>query len=194
MPIKILHSNHVELVGTGYVLLTSPHKSSPVEIYPGNLVEDTALSSRAYAIIGKNNPTTNDEPVNAALGEITERINEIVKENGIKCILEIHSKQEPGIYIQTGEGKTCSEETATLILNQLSKNYRVTIDQQPQAPSGQSPTITGKKFVLQTVSVSIGSDDLALNRDKLVDQLAELVGMLNVRLGFDPARQPVPEG
>src|SRR5262249_45514838 len=94
MPIKILHQNHTELVGTGYVLLTSPQTSGSDQLYPTHIVEDAALSSRAYAAIGKNNRATDDEQVRTAGRETSERINEIVQENGIKCILEICAKQE----------------------------------------------------------------------------------------------------
>jgi len=193
LPIKILHPNHTEVVGTGYVLLTTPHTTVPVELYPGTIVEDVALSSRACAVIGKNNPASNEERIHAARQEITERTSEIVKENGIKCVLEINSKTEPGLDILTNQGKTCSQETANLILTLLSKSFHVTIDQQPQTHETKGSSAPTRNLDPQYVSVSIGSDELAMSRDKLVDQLTELVGLLNVRLGFDPARQPTPE-
>ena len=197
MPIKILHPNHTELVGTGYVLLTTPNTTGQVELYSGPITEDAALSSRAYAIIGKNNPHDSEHQAQI-LQELRDRINNIIDENRTKCVLEIRSKQDPGIEVQTGPGKTCSEEISNLIHSFLSKNFPVSLDR--ESLESQSKSLTGLErknqdgtFAVQSVRINIGSEELAMRRDKLVDQLAELVGMLNVRLGFDPAREPVVE-
>jgi len=197
LPIKILHRNHTELVGTGYVLLTALNTTGPVELYPGPVAEEAALSSRAYAIIGKNNAHDSDHQAQV-LQELKERINGIIDENRVKCVLELRFNQDPGIEIQTGPGKTCSEEISNLIHSFLSKNFPVSLDHEPL--ESQSKSLTGLErknqdgtFAVQSVRINIGSEGLAMRRDKLVDQLAELVGMLNVRLGFDPASEPVVE-
>jgi len=196
LPIKILHQNHTELVGTGYVLLTTPNTAGPVELYLGPVAEDAALSSRAYAIIGRNN-AHDSEPQAPVLQEMRDRINSIIDENRIKCILEIRSKQDPGIEIQTGPGKSCSEEISNLIHSFLSKNFPVSLDH--ESLESQSKSLTGLErknqdgtFAVQSVRINIGGEELSM-RDKLVDQLAELVGVMNVRLGFDPASEPVVE-
>ena len=197
MPIKILHRNHTELVGTGYVLLAAGNTTGPVELYPGPIAEDVALSSRAYAIIGKNNAHDNELQA-SILQELRDRINSIIDENRIKCILEILSKQDPGIEIQTGPGRTCNEEISNLIYSFLSKSFPVSLNQ--ESLESQSEGLTGLErknqdgaFAVQSVRINIGSEELAMRKDKLVDQLAELVGILNVRLGFDPAREPIVE-
>ena len=197
MPIKILHRNHTELVGTGYILLAASNTTGPVELYPGPIAEDVALTSRAYAIIGKNNAHDN-EPQASVLQELRDRINSIIDENRTKCILEIRSKQDPGIEIQTGPGKTCSEEISNLIRSFLSKNFPVSMNY--DSLESQSKSLTGFErrnqdgaFTVQSVRINIGSEEFTMRRDKLVDQLAELVGVLNVRLGFDPARESIVE-
>ena len=197
MPIKILHRNHTELVGTGYILLAARNTTGPVELYPGPIAEDVALSSRAYAIIGKNNAHDNELQA-SILQELRDRINSIIDENRIKCILEILSKQDPGIEIQTGPGRTCNEEISNLIYSFLSKSFPVSLNQ--ESLESQSEGLTGLErknqdgaFAVQSVRINIGSEELAMRKDKLVDQLAELVGILNVRLGFDPAREPIVE-
>jgi len=197
LPIKILHRNHTELVGTGYVLLAAGNTTGPVELYPGPIAEDVALSSRAYAIIGKNNAHDNELQA-SVLQELRDRINSIIDENRIKCILEILSKQDPGIEIQTGPGRTCNEEISNLIYSFLSKSFPVSLNQ--ESLESQSEGLTGLErenqdgaFAVQSVRINIGSEELAMRKDKLVDQLAELVGILNVRLGFDPAREPIVE-
>ena len=197
MPIKILHRNHTELVGTGYILLAARNTTGPVELYPGPIAEDVALTSRAYAIIGKNNAHDNELQA-SVLQELRDRINSIIDENRIKCILEILSKQDPGIEIQTGPGKTCSEEISNLIYSFLSKSFPVSLNQ--ESLESQIEGLTGLErknqdgaFAVQSVRINIGSEELAMRKDKLVDQLAELVGILNVRLGFDPAREPIVE-
>jgi hypothetical protein len=197
LPIKILHRNRTELVGTGYVLLSTPNTTGPVELYPGPIAEDVALTSRTYAVIGKRNAHDNEHQA-SVLQELKDRINSIIDENRIKCILELNSKQDPGIEIQTGHGKTCSEEISNLIRSFMSKNFQVSLDH--ESLESQSKTLTGLErknqdgtFAVQSVRINIGSEELEITRDKLVDQLAELVGILNVRLGFDPASEPVVE-
>jgi len=197
LPIKILHRNRTELVGTGYVLLTTLNTTGPVELYPGPVAEEVALSSRAYAVIGKNNAHDSEHQAQV-LQELKERIDGIIDENRVKCVLELRSNQDPGIEIQTGPGKTCSEEISNLIHSFLSKSFPVSLDHEPL--ESQSKSLTGLErknqdgtFAVQSVRVNIGSEALAMRRDKLVDQLAELVGVLNVRLGFDPASEPVVE-
>ncbi len=197
MPIKILHRNRTELVGTGYVLLTTLNTTGPVELYPGPVAEGAALSSRSYAIIGKNNAHDNEHHAQV-LEELRDRINSIIDENRIRCVLEIRSKQDPGIEIQTGPGKTCTEEISNLIHSFLSKNFPVSLNH--ELLESQSNSLKGLErknqegtFAFQCVRINIGSEELAMRRDKLVDQLAELVGMLNVKLGFDPASEPVVE-
>ena len=156
-----------------------------------------ALSSRADAIIGKNNAHDNELQA-SVLQELRDRINSIIDENRIKCVLEILSKQDPEIEILTGPGKTCSEEISNLIYSFLSKSFPVSLNQ--ESSESQSEGLTGLErekqdgaFAVQSVRINIGSEELAMRKDKLVDQLAELVGVLNVRLGFDPASEPVVE-
>jgi len=197
LPIKILHRNHTELVGTGYVLLAAGNTTGPVELYPGPIGEDVALSSRAYAIIGKNNAHDNELQA-SVLQELRDRINSIIDENRIKCILEILSKQDPGIEILTGPGKTCSEEISNLIYSFLSKSFPVSLNHESLESQSQSLTGFERKnqdgtFAVQSARLNIGREELAMRKDKLVDQLAELVGILNVKLGFDPAREPIVE-
>jgi hypothetical protein len=197
LPIKILHRNHTELVGTGYVLLTTTNTTGQVELYPGPIAEDVALTAKAYAIIGKNDAHDNERKT-TVLQELRYRINSIIDENRVKCILEIRSRQDPGIDVQTGPGKTCSEEISNLIHSFLSKNFPVLLNH--ESLESQSRSLAGLErknqdgtFAVQFVRINIGSEELAMRRDKLADQLAELVGVLNVRLGFDPASGPVVE-
>ena len=197
MPIKILHRNHTELVGTGYVLLAAPNTTGPVEFYSGPIAEEVALTSKAYAVIGKNNAHDNELQA-SVLQELRERLNSLIAENRVKCVLELLSKQDPGIEIQTGPGKTCSEEISNLIHSFLSKNFPVSLNLESLESQSKSLTGLGRKnqdgtFAVHSVRINIGSEELAMRRDKLVDQLAELVGILNVRLGFDPAREPIVE-
>jgi hypothetical protein len=194
LPIKILQRNHTELVGTGYVLLTASNTTGPVELHPGPIVEDVALTSRAYAIIGKNKAPDNEHQA-PVLQELKDRINSIIEENRVKCILEIRSKQDSGIEIQTSHGEACSEEISSLIHSFLSKDFLVSMNHEPLESQKQNPTGLQRKnqdgtLAVQSVRITIGGEELAMRRDKLVDQLAELVGVLNVRLGFDPASMP----
>lgn len=193
MPIKILRPDHTELVGTGHVLLTAPHAAdSQTSLYTGKIVEDAALASRAYAAIGKvSNAYSDSERLHTARTELRKSIDNTVDENAIKCILDIHGKQEPGVEIGPGLGATCADETVSLVTSFLSTDFKVTIDNEHHEAKPGDAQISYERrdgkgaFTVQSVQLILGGEEREMQRDKLVDKLAELVGLLNARLGLD---------
>ena len=201
MPIKILRPDHTELVGLGYVLLTGLHASGPkTDLHTGLIVEDVALASRAYAVIGKvNSAYSDDDRLNSARADFMKTINEIIDENSIKCVLEIHGRQEPGVEIGTGHGRTCSDDIRDLLSSFLSRTFKVEMDDQPHDPktgegqgSYERRDATGA-LTVQSAQIIVGSEEREMRRDMLVDRLAELVGIINVKLGFGPSAEPPRE-
>ena len=192
MPIKITHPTHSELVGTGYVLITT-RSPAAAEAHEAQVVEDAALTSRAYAVIAKTGIPGQD----SANNELVRRVNSIIDENEIKCVLQLQSKPEPGLEVQNSQDKTCTEETSNTVRTYLAKNFLVTTSAPDSSTSKQTFDLARKTpdgtFTVQSIRINVGNEELELRRDKLVDQLAELVGILNVRLGFDPSRRVVVE-
>jgi hypothetical protein len=195
LPIKILRPDHTELVGSGCVLLTAPHASDPkTSFHTGQIVEDVALASRAYAVIGKvNSAYSEDDRLNSAREDLRKTITEIIQENSIKCVLEILGRQEPGVEIGTGHGMTCSVEIRDLLSSFLSRTFKVELDDpahDPKAEVGQGSREATGALAVQSAQIIVGSEEREKRRDILVDRLAELVGIINVKLGFDPSAEP----
>src|SRR6266571_209033 len=122
MPVKIIHPDHVEIVGLGHVLLTAPHIASPdADLHTGTIVEEAALTSRSYAVIGKvSREFLDPNRIQSAQSEFRKSIEGFIAEDGIKYLLNIRGKKEPGVNIGTAEGQTCSDSTTELVLSRLS--------------------------------------------------------------------------
>jgi len=194
LPIKIVRPDHTELVGAGYVLLTAPHAAGPeADLHTGRIVEDAALASRAYAVIGKISREYLDlNRIQAAQTDFRKSIDTLIEDDGIRCILDIHGKKEPGVDIGTGLGRTCTEDTTNLVKTFLSKNFNVTMNATYQGLKPGSIVTTYEKMdskgqlLVQAVQIEFGHEERSEERDKVVNDVAELVGLMNVKLGFVP--------
>jgi len=194
MPIKILRPDHTEVVGSGYVLLTAPHATGPeADLHTGQIVEDAALASRSYAVVGKISREYIDlNRIQAARTEFRKSIDTLVDDDGIRCILDIHGKRGVGVDIGTGLGKTCTPETVDLVKTFLSRDFSVTVDAKYQGLKPGSIVTTYERtdsvgnFLVQAVQIEFGHQERGIERDRVVNDLAELVGLLNVKLGYSP--------
>lgn len=192
LPIKIIRPDHTELVGTGYVLLTAPHAAGPeADLHTGQIVEDAALASRCYALIGKISREYIDlNRIQAAQTEFRKSIDTLIEENGVRCILDIHGKKESGVDIGTALGKTCTEDTTELVRTFLSRDFPVTVNAKYMGLKPGSIVTTYEKtdpkagFLVQAVQLEFGHEERANQRDKVVNDIAELVGLMNGKLGF----------
>ncbi len=198
MPIKILRPDHTELVGLGYVLLTAPHTGGPAEdLHTGQIVEDAALASRAFAVIGKVSREYLDlNRIQAARNDFRKSIDTLIDDNGIKCILDIQGKKEAGVDLGTGLGKTCKEETSNLVRLILSKDFNVTEKAKHQGTKTGSIVTTYERkdsqgrFLVEAVQLGFGHEQRTLERDTIVNDIAELVGLINVKMGLVPSETP----
>ena len=107
MPIKIIHPDHLEIVGLGRVLLTAPHTASPdANLYTGSIVEEAALTSRSYAVIGKISKEFLDlNKIQSVKSEFRKGVETFITEDGIRYVLDIHGKKDPGVDIGTALGR-----------------------------------------------------------------------------------------
>ena len=192
MPIKIIRPDHMEIVGQGYVLLTAPHAAGPeADLYTGQIVEDAALVSRSYAVVGKVSREYVDlNRVEAARTEFRKSIDTLLEDNGIRCILDIHGKKEPSIDIGTAQGETASEDTTGLVKKRLSRDFTVKVNEKYMGlKPGSIITTYGKKntngqFLVEAVQIEFGHEERHSERDKVVNDIAELVALINLKLGF----------
>ncbi len=192
MPFKIIRLDHHELLGEGYVLLTAPHAASPeADLHTGQIVEDAALASRSYAVVGKVSRDYVDmNRVQVAQTEFRKSIDTMIEDNGIRCILDIHGKKDLGVDIGTALGETASSQTTDLVRVRLAQDFAVKINEQYAGlKPGSIITSYSKKtsqgeFTLEALQVEFGHEERHNDRDKVVNDIAELVTLINRRLGF----------
>ncbi len=201
LPIKIIRPDHVEIIGRGYVLLTAPHAAGPeADLHTGQIVEDAALVSRCYAVIGKVSREYIDlNRVQAARTEFRKSIDALLEDNGIRCILDIHGKKEPGVDIGTAEGKTCSEPTTDLVRDRLSRDFAVGVNEKFMGEKpGSIVTTYGKRdssggFPVEAVQIEFGHEERHSEKEKVIKDIAELVALINVKMGFSVEEGQSPQ-
>jgi hypothetical protein len=192
MPLKIIHPHHTEVVGEGLVLLFSPHiTTSKPDLYTGQIVEEAALLSKSWAIIAKERkqPQNGDE-TQSADANLEKSVRDFVEEYGIKCVIAISGAAEPGITIRgQGDGSE-SEEFLDIIRSGLEPHFSLNPeadqsgnkvlglqgnDREPDKSSAQS---------VQIIQVELGLEERSFRKDQIVNSVADIVGLINAKLGF----------
>ncbi len=190
MPLKIIHPDHMEIVGLGHVLLTAPHTASPdADLHAGTIVEEAALTSRSYAVIGKVSREFLDlNRIQSAQSEFRKSIEGFIAEDGIRYLLDIHGKKEPGVDIATTARQTCSDSTTELVRSRLVKDFMVKVNNQYKGfESGSIVTSYNRKdakgnFVVETIQVEFGHEERQFQREKVISDISEIADILNARL------------
>ncbi len=191
MPIKIIHPDHVEIVGLGHVLLTAPHTSSPdADLHTGSIVEEAALTSRSYAVIGKVSKEFLDlNKIQSAKSELRKGIETFIAEDGIRYVLDIHGKKDPGVDIGTALGQTSSNSTSELVRARLVKDFTVTMNKESvKLEPGSVVTSYNHKdemgdFVVENIQIDFGHEERQFQREKVIRDISEIADILNARLG-----------
>ena len=191
MPLKIVRKNQVDIPGRGYMLLTAPHAIRPgADLYMGQIVEDAALLSKSFAVIGKAGKEF-DDPVakQIAQSEFTESIQTFVQEDGLKCILDIRAKIEPGVSISLARDESASQSTTDLIKTRLASDFRLNVRVgnalRDLASSGIALSNRGPddNFALEEIRIEFGLEEKTLNSGKIIRGLADIVGLINQKAG-----------
>ena len=189
MPVKIVHPNHVEIMGFGQILLASP-STAIADADVGQITEEAALTSRAFAVIGKpiRDPEAPDIS-NSRDRALRKGIEGFLAEDGIRYILEIGGKIEPGVELAITGGKTCSDSTLALVRLRLEKEFPVnsTEAQGGSPPDGFAASYSRKDekgvFTVETVRVVFGSEERQFRREKVISVISEIADLLNGRVG-----------
>jgi len=190
MPVKIIHPDHVEIVGLGHVLLTAPHIASPdADLHTGTIVEEAALTSRSYAVIGKvSREFLELNRIQSAQSEFRKSIEGFLAEDGIRYLLDIRGKREPGVEIGIAAGQSCSDSTTDLVKSRLVKDFTVKMNSEYKGDeSGSIVTSYNRKdakgnFVVETIQVEFGNEERQFQREKVISDISEIADILNARL------------
>ena len=194
MPVKIIHPDHVEVVGLGRVLLTAPHTASPdADLHTGSIVEEAALTSRSYAVIGKVSKEFLDlSKIQSAKSEFRKGIETFIAEDGIRYVLDIRGKMEPGVEIRTAVGQTSSPSTSELVRSRLVKDFTVSVNNDYKGDEPGSVITSYNRrdpkgnFAVETIQIRFGHEERQLLREKVIMDISEIADILNARL--EPAR------
>ena len=191
MPLKIVRKYQVDIPGRGYVLLTTPHETRPREdLYMGQIVEDAALLSKSFAVIGKAGREFADRStIQLAQSELRESIQTFLQEDRLRCILDIRSKMEPGVHLGSGR-QSASQLIKGMVKTRLAKDFSLDArtENQDNDPSDLTTDFFKKgpdgNFVLETMWIEFGLEEKSLNTDKIVQCLADIVGLVNQKTGY----------
>jgi len=191
MPLKIIHPHHAEVMGRGLVLLSSPHMTGAKrDLYAGQIVEEAALLSKSRAIIAKEGKQLGGDEAQLAKSDLDKSVQDFTDEYGIKCLIAISGTAEPGITVKSQKDGSESEEILDIIKSGIEPHFRVNpdADQSGNRLSG-SPTYDGPADGSSTHSVNIiqielGPEERSFRKDQIVNIVADIVGLINAKLGF----------
>ncbi|TMI20024.1 hypothetical protein E6H32_00050 [Candidatus Bathyarchaeota archaeon] len=190
MPVKIIRPDHVEIIGLGHVLLTAPHTASPdADLHTGSIVEEAALTSRSYAVIGRvSRELLDPNRIQFAQSEFRKGVETFIAEDGIRYILNIRGKIEPGVDIRTTVGQMSSTSATELVRARLIKDFTVRVTNESKelktvdvVPSYNSNDAKGD-LIVETVEIEFGEDERKFQREKVISDLSEIADLLNARL------------
>ncbi|HZY47424.1 MAG TPA: hypothetical protein VFE96_06470 [Candidatus Bathyarchaeia archaeon] len=188
MPVKIIHPNHLEIVGSGKVLLTTPHAASiDADIYAGTIVEEVALTSRSFAVIGKVKGEFQDpSKALSAQSEFEKSIEGFVTDDGVKFRLEIRGRKEPGVEIRTAVGEVCSDSTLELVRSRLAKDFAVNVNSNGEVGRSWANQDNNSKesrtdALVEIVRVEFGPDERQFQKERVINNLSEIVDLLNAQ-------------
>jgi len=192
MPVKIIHSHHTEVVGEGLVLLFSPHiTTSKRDLFTGHIVEEAALLSKSWAIVAKERKQLQSgDETESADATLEKSVQDFVEEYGIKCVIAIRGAAEPGITVKSQGDGSESEEILDIIRSGLEPHFSVKPevdqsgnkvlrlqgnDREPDNSSAQS---------VQIIQIELGPEERSFRKDQIVNIVADIVGLINAKLGF----------
>ncbi len=170
-------------MGAGLVLISSPPIMDPKrDLYTGQIVEEAALLSRSWAIIAREIKLDQDEDKARQVGsDFDKSVQTFVGEYGIKCIIMIVGTSEPGIMIRDHPTDSTSEEILEIIKSGLEPHFSTKVTN-PGAEDASSQA-------LPIVRLELGPDERGFVKDQFVNSIADIVGLINNRLGFSESNE-----
>jgi hypothetical protein len=191
MPLKIIHPDHTEIMGRGLVLLSnSPTLRANRDLYTGQIVEEIALLSKSWAIIAKDTkkPDAVDESPSAT-SDLDKTVRDFVEEYEIKCVITMGGTEEPGITVKRQVDGSESEEILDIIKSGLEPHFTVKtgVDKSGSGSSVQSGGTrpdNSSTHAVHNLQLELGPEERTIQKDQIVNSFADIVGLINARLGF----------
>jgi hypothetical protein len=189
MPLKIIHPDHTEVMGVGFVLLSSPHTMKR-DLYTGQIVEEAALLSKSWAIVAKESKQLQGgDETQPDKADFDKSVQEFVEEYGIKCVIAIGGTGEPGIAIKSDSDEPKSEEILDIIKSGLEPHFSINNDPaQSEIRTSSARNNVGSDASstrsVQIIHIELGPDERSFRKDQIVNTVADIVGLINARLGF----------
>ena len=170
-------------MGAGLVLISSPPiRDVKRDLYTGQIVEEAALLSRSWAIIAREIKLDQEEDKGRQVGsDFDKSVQTFVGEYGIKCIIMIVGMSEPGIVIRAHPTDSTSEEILEIIRIGLEPHFSTKVTN-PRAEDASSQA-------LPIVRLELGPDERGFVKDQFVNSIADIVGLINTRLGFSESNE-----
>jgi hypothetical protein len=170
-------------MGTGLVLISSPPVKDPKrDLYTGQIAEEAALLSRSWAIIAREIKLDQEEDkARQVWSDFDKSVQTFVGEYGIKCIIMIVGTSQPGIMIKTHPDDSTSEEILEIIRSGLEPHFSAKVTN-PEAEDASNQ-------VVPIVRLELGPDERGFMKDQFVNSVADIVGLINTRLGFSESNE-----
>jgi len=195
MPLKIIHPRHTEVMGTGLVLVSSPPVIGPKgDLNAGQIAEEVALLSRSWAIIAREIKQDQEgDRVLQAGSDFDQSVQTFVTEYGIKCIMMIVGTSEPGIMIKGYPDDSRSEEILEIVRSGLEPHFSINSTTEHAGNGPTKVTAQGIEVVsihtLPIVRLELGPDERGFMKDQLVNTVADIIALINTRLGFSESNE-----
>jgi len=195
MPLKIIHPRHTEVMGTGLVLVSSPPVIGPKgDLNAGQIAEEVALLSRSWAIIAREIKQDQEgDRVLQAGSDFDQSVQTFVTEYGIKCIMMIVGTSEPGIMIKGYPDDSRSEEILEIVRSGLEPHFSINSTTEHAGNGPTKVTVQGTEVALihtlPIVRLELGPDERGFMKDQLVNTVADIIALINTRLGFSESNE-----
>lgn len=186
MPVKISYLDHVQILGQGTVALATAATTALANGFEvGKIVEEIALLSKSHAIIARAPKIVDLATPELVRSDFDSAIQRLLKDYRIKCMLVISGKTDPGIMISAQEIEPPTREIVELIRSAFAIDFDVNL-LPPKTPS--APDTSGD-LQTQEILLEVGMEELGSRKDVLVAVTADVVGLINGKLGFSEGHE-----
>ncbi len=194
MPLKVIHPRHTELMGTGLVLISSPPVIGPKQdLSARQIAEEVALLARSWAIIARE--IKQDQEADKALqagSDFNKNVQTFVGEYGIKFIIMIIGKSEPGITIEGRPDDSRAEEILEIVRSGLEPHFKTNFSTE-SAGNGSAKVINQgaedvSSHALPIIRLELGPDERGFMKDQFVNSITDIIGLINTALGFSESK------
>ena len=179
-------------MGVGVVLLSSPPTTDARrDLYTGQIVEEAALLSKSWAIIAKESkPLQSGDETQPPKPALDKGVQDFVKEYGIRCVISVGGTVEPGITLKSQADWSESEEILDIIRSGLEPHFSINAvaDQSENGLLRLRNNDAGRDDLSSDpvcrIQLELGPEERSFRKDQIANSLADIVGLINTKLGF----------